>query len=138
MLAHGFLQALADGGVVQLLHFLATGADEEIAAFAARFGVVAADKGVEPLQFMYQPVFQQEVQRAIYRGWLGRGHLLLQLRQHIIGLDGLVALPYQLQHPFADGGEVGVLRVANGLCVVQGVLFAVVMVLALAHGCLLV
>ena len=60
--------------------------------------VTAPRKSVEAIQAVDQPLFHQKIKRAIDRGRLGGGVILLQLLQQIIGFDGAMALPDQRQN----------------------------------------
>jgi len=55
-------------------------------------------KSVEAIQAVDQPLFHQKIKRAIDRGRLCGGVILLQLIEQIIGFDGAMALPNQRQN----------------------------------------
>ena len=70
-----------------------------------RVGARTADEGVEALQPVHQPLFDQEIQGAIDRRRSRGVAFLLQGIEEGIGPDRLVAAPYQFQNAPAQGGE---------------------------------
>jgi hypothetical protein len=58
-LAGGQHQALSDGGIFQLGHPPALGADEELAGMWM-LGMGAADEGMQTLDLVRQPLFEQK------------------------------------------------------------------------------
>ena len=55
---------------------------------------------------MHQTVIEQEVKRPIYGRWCCAATVLLAEHcQNVISAQRLVALPYQLKHPAAQGSQ---------------------------------
>ncbi len=127
------LRAVADGsrysGVVHFRHLVALRADQELAAvFIA--GVSAAGVGVEAFDAVNETMFQQKIQRPVDRGRRAVKAFCAQLFQNSVGPHRFVAVPYQLQHPLALGGEAAFAFAADLFCVCQGCLDAVTVVVS--------
>jgi hypothetical protein len=102
---------------------VALAADQELALVRV-LGVAAADEGVERGDAVHQAVFQQEVQRAVHgRRRRAAAVLLAEHGEDVVGAQRLVALPHQLQHAAAQGGQAqalaGAQRVGLGQCAVH-------------------
>ena len=112
------LQVGVEGAALQFVGGAAALADQEIAAMRMlRLG--AADKGVAALDAMDQPLFDQEVERAIDGrrrhpatltiGFAGAG----QLVDEFVGADRSMALPDQGQNLTAQLGQPGAALAAH-------------------------
>ena len=70
----------------------------------------AGRKGVQPLQAMRQPVFDQKLQRAIGDGRLAAEAFGRKAVQHLIGAHGAMRFQQDLQRPLPDRGQAGAIR----------------------------
>jgi zinc transport system substrate-binding protein len=127
---------LADHRLLQLDGRVALAADQEL-ALVGKLRLIAADEGVERGNAVDQAVFQEKIQRTVDRR--RRRATTVFFAQHgedVIGAQRLVALPDQLQHPFAQGGQAQTLARTDALRFGQGVTDAAGMVMwTRGQGC---
>ena len=97
-------------------------------------GMAAADEGVHALDAVDQAVLDQEVERAIDGGRRRAEVLVAQLVEQRIGADRLVARPDELEHAAAQRREAQVLVRAQLLGRREGILDAVLVVVAVRGG----
>jgi len=67
--------------------------------------LTAADEGIETFNPMNKPLLQQKIERPIDRHRLGGLINTLERPQKVVGLDGLVIRPDQLENLFSDRGK---------------------------------
>ena len=60
--------------------------------------VRTADESVQTLEFVYQPLFQQKIQRTIYRRRCWIAYALPQLIENLIRADRSVCRAHKFQH----------------------------------------
>lgn len=133
----GFLQLCPYGMGAALGYGMALRADEKgaVVFFA---GVLAADIGIETVDFVYQAIGLKKIQRTVHRGWCGRAGLADGCQQ-VIGFDRMVALPYQLQYAPAQPGQTCAVLRTDFFCLLEGGFYAVLVVVAVTvHGCVIV
>src|SRR5690554_5978293 len=97
----GTIQSLGDFRRIQFEHVAALPADEESTPVELT-GVGAADKRIERRNPVHQAVLLQKVQSPVHRGRGCFMTVLAQAGEDVVGPEGFVGLPDQLQHPFAD------------------------------------
>src|SRR5690606_32310381 len=87
----------ADLRAIDLRHRAAAGADQELAHMRL-VGSRAADEGVERLDPVNEAVVAQEIERAIDGGRRGGAAVAAELLKDVVGADGRVAAPDELQN----------------------------------------
>ncbi len=95
-------------------------------------GLRAADVGVEGFEAVDQAVLHQEIERAIDGRRRRAAAVALQLLEQLVGADGRVAAPDQLQHAAADVGQPGAPAAAQCRGAVERLADAVPMIVRLA------
>ena len=79
------------------------------------FGPIAAEKGVQRIQPMYQSGVLQKFERPVNRRWSGLFAVAGQFGQDFVSADGLVLPPDDLENPFPQRCEVHPSRRADFL-----------------------
>ena len=111
---------MADDTNAAIRGAIAAGATDQKHAGVAFTRVGTADKGVERRDAVHQPMLLKEIQCAVNGGRRSVMTIGRQFRQHVVGAQRLVGLPDQFQNSFPDGRQSGILPLANGPGVSQG------------------
>ncbi len=119
--------------VVDLDDAVALAADEELAdVLAARR--VAADEGVQRIDAVHEPGFDQELERAVHGGWCGLVAFLGELGEDVIRADGFVRAPDDLEHALAHRRELEAARGADFFGRADGTADAGGMIMTAGHA----
>ena len=97
-LAGGQRQALSDSGIVQFGHSPALGTDQELTGMRM-LGVGAADEGMQTLDLVRQPLFEQEVQGPIDGRRSQSARALAHGLQDFISTERTLGRAQDRQHP---------------------------------------
>lgn len=124
--SHGSRQSAAMGQ----LFGIATGLAEQEITDMGGAGMGAADKGIARGYAVYQVLLLQEFQGAIDRGRCRLVAFGRELVEQLIGAQGPVAMPDQLQHAPAQGGEAGAAVGAQALGGGQRIVHAMAVIMA--------
>ena len=109
----------------------ATAAHQELARMRV-LGPVAAEEGVERIQPMHQPCSLKELERPVHRLRRRIAAFLGELRENLVGPDGLMLPPDDLEDPPADRSELELPGRTDSLGRGDGALDAAAMVMGRA------
>ena len=108
------LESSIQDGVLDLGDSPADAAHEKLSGVLI-LGPIAAEKGVQRIQPVYQAGFLQKFERPVNRRWSGLFAVAGQFRENFVSADGLVLPPDDLENPFPQRCEVHPSRRANFL-----------------------
>ena len=69
------------------------------------FGMRAADKGMQALEFVDQALFQEKIEGQVYRGWGRIPGCNPHAVEYLVGTEGFVGSTKQFQYRAAPGRE---------------------------------
>ena len=131
-----FRRAVADGVVdADIVEFRrrATGRAEEKLPAVGKFGIAAADEAVEALDAVHETLRGKEIQGPVNRRRRRAPALPPQGVQDVVGAEGPVAAPHQLENPPAQIGQARTAPFADGRRPLQGPVRAVAVIVVLGR-----